>query len=97
MQKPITWMWNKKHVLIEDLDEKKLYSVKKLIESDKQRMWFGYKSDDILNEINQSLAYKQQVYKLIKNMRVKRAIVNSDLILNGMVKCMIKTNEKLLN
>lgn len=92
MAEQIIWMWNKRPVPLENLDEKQLYSIKSSVEKSNNKVWFGYKSDDIIKEIESSLAYKQQVYKLIRNMRVKKAIKKADLVLNGMVKCMTKNN-----
>lgn len=97
MSEQIIWMWNKRPVPLENLDEKQLYSIKRSVEASENKVWFGYKSDDILKEINTSLQYQQQVYKLIKNMRIKRAVQNADLVLNGMVKCMSRINQKQLN
>ena len=84
---PIEWKWNKKSVLLEDLDEKQLFTVRKSIENSNNKIWFGNHSDVLLKEIGSILRYKSEVVNEIKRMRFKRSIKTVDAITNGIIKC----------
>lgn len=90
----LTWKWNKKVIPLENLDEKQLYSIKKSINNSENKMWFDINSDTYLKEINNVLIQKNKLYSHLKGLRVQRAIKNTDLIINGMIKCMDNTSKK---
>lgn len=93
----LVWIWNKKPIPLEELDEKQLYSIKRSIENSENKVWFGNDSKEWIKHIDDTISYKHKVMVLIKKMRFNRAIKDADTILNGMMNCMNKTNQKLVN
>jgi hypothetical protein len=82
----LTWMWNKKPVLLEDLDERQLHTVKKSIENSSNKVWFGNHSDKLLTEINSIINYNTQVINELKRMRIKKTIKTADVIVSDVIK-----------
>jgi hypothetical protein len=84
------WIWNKKPVLLEQLDERQLVSIKKSIEKSENKVWFGKSSDIWKIKIDEELTDKNELVRKLRNIRVNRAVENANIITYGILKCMNK-------
>ena len=84
---PLIWKWNKQPILLDNLDERQLISIKKSIKSSPNKTWFGRDSSVWLKGINEVIEDKDRLSFVIRRLRVQRALINADIITKGIVKC----------